>query len=212
MSGSNTWESEAVTQTRTVIGVATAVACATFAASCALNRPEVKSLRDHDANRIRIETPIETTIAALNAIPAHCRPSRDHRIRDEEFHVYQVIGRIGRVTHEPDHDIHIVLEDPDNPRAHLIVESDDPDFGRNVQSPYRDKFVVARHMVDELVRQSGARELKDLRGLVVRVTGVGFFDLNHLQVGRSRSCIELHPILEIERVSEFSPARFQAVD
>jgi len=41
------------------------------------------------------------------------------------------------------------------------------------------------------------------KGTTVRVTGVGFFDVNHLQVGRSRSCIELHPILTIERVSEY---------
>jgi hypothetical protein len=170
MSEATVWEFEAVwTPTRTGIGVAAIVSCATFAAGCALNRPDVKSLRDRETNRIRFDTTIETTIAALNAIPAHCRPSSDHQVRHEEFHVYQVIGRIGRVKHEPDHDIHIVLEDPDNPRAHLIVESDDPDFRRNVQSPYRDRLVVARHMFEELVRQSSAGQLKNLRGLVVRV-------------------------------------------
>jgi hypothetical protein len=42
--------------------------------------------------------------------------------------------------------------------------------------------------------------LSDLEGLPVTVTGVGFFDLNHLQIGRSRSCIELHPLLSIERL------------
>jgi hypothetical protein len=41
------------------------------------------------------------------------------------------------------------------------------------------------------------------KGTTVRVTDVGFFDVNHLQVGRSRSCIELHPILTIERMSEY---------
>jgi hypothetical protein len=29
---------------------------------------------------------------------------------------------------------------------------------------------------------------------------VGFFDFNHGQTGRSRSCIELHPVLGIETV------------
>jgi len=178
------------------------VAFVPFAAGCALNRSDVKSLRDLGASRIRLDSAIETSIAGLNAIPAHCGPGRDHRVREEEFHVYQVIGRIARAKRERDHDIHIVLEDLDSPRARLIVESDDPDFRGNVKSPYRDRLAVARHMVDELVAQSGARELKDLRGIVVRVTGVGFFDLNHFQVGRSRSCIELHPILAIERVRE----------
>jgi len=182
--------------------VAVVVAFAAFAAGCALNRSDVKSLGDREASRIPLDTVIETSVAALNAIPAHCGPSRDHRVRVEEFHVYQVIGRIARVKRERDHDIHIVLEDPDNPRARLIVESNDPDFRGNVKSPYRDRLAVARHMFDELVGQSGAWQLKDLRGIVVRVTGVGFFDLNHLQVGRSQSCIELHPILAIERVRE----------
>jgi len=46
----------------------------------------------------------------------------------------------------------------------------------------------------------GAEPLKNVQGLLVRVTGVGFFDVNHLQVGRSRSCMELHPVLSIERI------------
>jgi hypothetical protein len=187
--------------------VALIVAFATFATSCALNRSDVKSVRDREASRIRLDTTIETTIAALNAIPAHCGPSRDPRVRDEEFHVYQVVGRIGRVKRESDHDIHIVLEDPDNPRAHLIVESDDPDSRGNIQSPYRDRLVVARHMFEELARPSRAKDLKDLRGIAVRVTGIEFFDLNHFQIGRSRSCIEPHPILGIERVREYSTGR-----
>jgi hypothetical protein len=190
---------------QTAFGAAAVFAWVTLAAGCALNRSDVKSLRDRDANRIRMNTAIETSIAALNDLPSHCSPSRDHRVRDEEFRLYQVIGRIGRVKREPDHDIHIVLEDPENPRAHLVVESDDPDFRGNVKSPYRDRLVAARHMFDDLVKQSGANDLRDLRGIVVRVTGVGFFDVNHSQVGRSRSCIELHPLLAIERVQEYSP-------
>jgi len=178
------------------------VALATLAAGCAFNRPAVKSLRDRDASQLRIDTAIDTSVAALNAIPAHCGPTGDHRVRDEEFRVYQVIGRIRRVKRERDHDIHIVLEDPDSPSLHLVIELDDPDFRGNAQSPYRDRLAAARRMFDQLVDQAGARQLDDLVGMVVSVTGVGFFDLNHFQVGRSRSCIELHPILAIERVGD----------
>ena len=50
----------------------------------------------------------------------------------------------------------------------------------------------------------GGKRLPPPRGNIGHfLTGVGFFDVNHLQVGRSRSCIELHPILTIERVSEY---------
>jgi hypothetical protein len=184
----------------TARGLACVVAFATVAAGCALTRSDVKSLSDRAASRIQLDTAIDTSVAALDAIPAQCGPARDRRVRDEEFHVYRVIGRIARVKRERDHDIHIVLEDPDNPRARLVVESDDPDFRGNIRSPYRDRLAAARHMFDLIVEQSGARQLNDIRGTVVRVTGVGFFDPKHFQVGRSRSCIELHPMLTIERV------------
>jgi len=175
-------------------------------AGCAVNRPHVKSLRDPEARAIQFDVPIRTTVKALNAIPAHCGPTSDHRVRREEFQVYEVIGRIIRVKRERDHDIHLVLQDPEDPHEHLVAESDDPNFRGNSASPYRMKLGAARSMFEELERQSGAHQLKDIRGMTVRLTGVGFFDMNHLQVGRSRSCIELHPILTIERVSEYAAA------
>ena len=45
-------------------------ACALLAAGCALNRAQVKSLRDPTATRIQFDAVVDTTIAALNAIPA----------------------------------------------------------------------------------------------------------------------------------------------
>jgi hypothetical protein len=177
-----------------------ASACAVFAVGCALNRAQVKSLRDPAAGRIQFDTVIDTTISALNAIRSQCGPARNRRVRDEEFHVYRVAGTVTRVKRERDHDIHIVLIDAARPRERLVVELDDPDFGKNAASPYRDKLTAARRAFDALAGQSSTDRLKDLKGITVRVTGVGFFDLNHLQIGRSRSCIELHPMLAIERL------------
>jgi hypothetical protein len=170
-------------------------------AGCALGRSHVKSLRDLEASTIQFDAPISTTIKALNDIPSHCGSARDHRARPEEFRVYQVEGRISRASREADHDIHIVLQDLDDPRARVVTESDDPNFRGNTASPYRAKLGDARRMLEDLLRESGGQDWKDLEGMTVRVTGVGFFDMNHLQVGRSRSCIELHPILTIEPAS-----------
>jgi hypothetical protein len=187
--------------------VVLSVALAVSTAGCALSRSQVKSLRDRDASRIQLDTVIHTTVTALNALRSQCGPATDHRVREEEFRVYEVVGRVARVKRERDHDIHIVLQDPADPRQRMVVESDDPDFRGNAVSPYREKLAAARQMFDELVKQSGVRQLSDVRGTLVRVTGVGFFDVNHFQIGRSRSCIELHPILAIEQVSEHSPDR-----
>ena len=177
-----------------------AAGCAVFAVGCALNRAQVKSLRDPTAARIQFDTVVDTTISALNAIPSQCGPAGNRRVRDEEFHVYRVVGTITRVKRERDHDIHIVLADAAYPGDRLVVEAADPDFSKNTLSPYRDQLTAARRMFDALVTQSSVDRLSDLKGMTVRVTGVGFFDLNHLQVGRSRSCIELHPMFAIERL------------
>jgi hypothetical protein len=185
-----------VTARRIIVASALAI----LAEGCALNRPHVKSLRDKTADRIQFDTVVQTTVSALNGIPSKCGPTADHRVRAEEFQVYRVVGTVVRVKRERDHDIHIVLADVNHPRDHLVIESDDPDFRDNVISPYREKLVTARRMFDALLAASGVQRLENLKGTVVRVTGVGFFDINHFQVGRSRSCLELHPMLSIERV------------
>ena len=185
------------------------VVLAALTAGCALTRSHVKSLRDRDASRIRFDRVVQTTVRALNALPPRCGPSRDRRTRDEEFAVYQVVGRIVRVKRERDRDIHIVLADPDDPRERIIVESDDPDYRGTVSSPFRERIAAARRMVDQLVGPPGHEQSRNLRGLTVRVTGVGFFDMNHFQIGKSRSCIELHPILAIERIGAPLPAQLR---
>ena len=173
-----------------------------LASGCAIARSEVKTLRDPGANLIRMDTLIHSSITALNDLPSKCGPTWDRRVREEEFNVYQVVGTIRGVKRAPDHDIHIILTDPRNPDAHIIVELPDPDARGSLKSPHRDSFVRAKQMFEDLVAERGARQFKDLRGVPVRVTGVGFFDLSHFQVGRSRSCIELHPVLAIESVRD----------
>jgi len=121
---------------------------------CALNRPDVKSLRDPTAARIQFDAPIDTTISALNAIPPKCGPTGNRRVRDEERRVYRIEGTITRVKRQRDHDIHVVLADTTNARDHLVVESDDPDVGKNTASPYRDRLAAGRHMLDTLAGES----------------------------------------------------------
>jgi hypothetical protein len=40
---------------------------------------------------------------------------------------------------------------------------------------------------------------------IVKVQGVGFFDIYHNQIGVAENCIELHPVLRIEFVRELGP-------
>ncbi len=168
---------------------------------CALTRSEVKALRDPDAPQIAFDRPIATTIAALNALPSHCGPAGNHRRAPDEFRVYEVTGRITRVRRERDRDVHIVLADPERPRERLVIELGDPETRSGRRSPFRDRLSSAQRAFEALQKQYGTAGVRDLEGRMVRVTGVGFFDVSHFQRGRSRSCIELHPVLSIEPAS-----------
>lgn len=168
------------------------------AAGCVLSRAQVKSLSDPAAHSIQFENPTVTTIGALNGLPSRCGSAGNRRVRREELLTYQVTGRIVRVSRKRDRDVHVVLADSLQPSAQMIVEVVDPDFKGNAASPYHAKLVAARQAFDALA--AGARGPGGLTGAIVRVTGVGFFDIAHFQRGRARSCIELHPVLDIQRV------------
>jgi hypothetical protein len=165
--------------------------------SCALTRSEVKALRDRDAARVALDTVISTTVTALNDLPSHCGPAGNRRRGVEEFRVYEVVGRIVRVRRERDRDLHIVLADPAHPRDRLVVEMVDPETRGGRRSPHHDRLSAAQRAFADLQKRFAARSLRDLEGQTVRVTGVGFYDMGHFQRGRSRSCIELHPVLGI---------------
>ncbi len=40
---------------------------------------------------------------------------------------------------------------------------------------------------------------------LVRVEGVGFFDIFHGQIGVAENCMELHPLLKVEFVRQVGP-------
>jgi hypothetical protein len=155
----------------------------------------VKTLSDPDADRVNLEQFTPTTITLLNALPPHCSNLPDRRTFAEEFRTYEIAGRVTLARLEEDRDYHIAVVDPAAANQTMIVETVDPRCQGAVSSPHIAILTRARSMFDALI---GSRPAS-LVGQVVRVRGVGFFDFDHGQTGRSRSCFELHPIIAIER-------------
>jgi hypothetical protein len=129
---------------------------------------------------------IGTTVAALNAFPAHCSNLPEARTFAEEFHVYEITGVVMVDRDEDDHDVHVALADPADISKTIVTEVVDPACATT--SPFISTLTQAR---------SQYQALKPLTGRTVRVRGVGFYDFAHGQTGRSQSCIELHPILNL---------------
>jgi hypothetical protein len=164
--------------------------------SCGVERWFVKTLADRDAARVNIAAVTPSSIRELNELPTRCSGLPDTRAFDEEFKVFEVVGRITFVAHEDDRDYHIALEDVSNPGYTIVTELADTLCAGAITSPHFSSPSQADAMWRILLND---RLPQTLVGTSVRVRGVGFYDFNHGQRGRSRNCLELHPVLALDR-------------
>jgi len=165
--------------------------------SCGTERWSVKTLSDADAPRVNLNEITSTSISALNGFAAHCSRLPDARTFPEEFRVYEVSGVAQLTRNEDDHDVHIALSDPNDASQTIVVEVADPACAGAAQSPDAPVLAHARSQYQNI----GA-----LTGKTVKVRGVGFYDFDHGQTGRSRNCIELHPVIDISLAPAPAPA------
>ena len=164
--------------------------------ACGVERWFVKTLADPDASTVNLTSVTRTSIRDLNALPQHCDGGPDRRIYDEEYRVFEVIGKVTYIAHEDDRDYHIALEDPNSPGSTVVTEMADTLCAGASISPHLATLRSAEGMFALLL---DGRSPSTLVGTTVRIQGVGFYDFDHGQRGRSVSCIELHPIISISR-------------
>jgi hypothetical protein len=165
--------------------------------ACGVERWPVKTLSDPDATTIDVSRAQTVSIKDLNLLAAHCGSLPDARTYAPEFQVYETTGKIVVVRTEDDRDYHMALADLAEPNYTIVTESPDPACGGAVRSPLRQTLIAARSAFDSII---GGRSFSSLVGTTIRVRGVGFYDFNHGQTGRSESCLELHPIVAMERI------------
>jgi hypothetical protein len=181
---------------------------------------------DQQAANIDLTNITPATVADLLAIHQPQLP-RDNttRIVPDETHVYLVKARLVKWGHESDDDYHLVLTDdtlkytdetahpPIPPTGHSFIgEVPDPscfsgsDGSFGSQTPFAGGITSARQTMDQRfpnADQSG--KWNDGTGAPVEITGIGFFDRPHGQLGRAPNNIEIHPILSIRFLDQQSP-------
>lgn len=167
-------------------------------ADCGEERALVKLGKDADARKVATD-PVEATIAELVLRPRPRRTPESRRAADDrntEFTVWQVSGTVIAFKLEADGDYHVVLADDHG--TTLIVEIPDP--GCAATGAWPEQILKARAAFRQTLANhklaSPAKKLHDAH-LSVTVTGVGFFDKIHGQVGVAANGIELHPVLSI---------------
>jgi hypothetical protein len=163
--------------------------------ACGVERWPVKTLSDQDAAAVDF-TPQDTAVSALRALAAPGSPPQNSRVAPTELTVFRVTAVAMLAKREADHDIHLVIANPDNPSETMIVEFPDVACSGAAGSAYQDTMKSARAQFDALFGEPGSSHFTDLQS-VVQITGVGFFDFLHGQTGVAPNGIELHPVLSI---------------
>lgn len=172
--------------------------------ACGVERWPVKTLSDNDVGRVNF-TPVRTRVADLVALP-HAPSKRTlqrmnrTRVRPVELQTYTVTAFTVQARLEDDSDIHLVIEDVDDPSITMIVEFPDADNCALDTAPALVSQMRAAR--DAFVHTFGVPPRTRFLPVYgkAEISGVAFYDFYHNQTGVARNVIELHPILSFQPV------------
>jgi hypothetical protein len=174
---------------------------------CGEERWRIKTLFDRGAAKVDF-TPRHTTVAELTAIRPPSRLEEEER-SDAEKQVYSVeavlLGWKQETGAHGDHDFHLVLADPNDLTRTMIAEVPAAECEGACSSAQGQKYAQVRQVLMARLAEPEAHFRRLSPAWVVRVDGVGFFDIFHQQIGVAENCMELHPLLKVEFVRQPGP-------
>ena len=98
-----------------------------------------------------------------------------------------------------------MLADPNDLSRTMIAEVPSGECQGACSSLRAEKFAAVRQALTARLAAPEAHFRRFTPAWVVRVEGVGFFDVFHGQIGVAENCIELHPLLKVEFVRQVGP-------
>jgi len=169
-------------------------------ASCGEERWPVKTLSDRDAGRVNL-TPQAGSVAELRALPTPSRRPANARVAPTELTTFSIVAQVVEFKIEEDRDVHLIVADPADPTATMIVEFPDAaGCSGAIRSAEAERMRSTRAELVSSLGQPSTTAFRPVGGQV-RITGVAFFDFLHGQRGVAPNGIELHPVLQFERLS-----------
>jgi len=173
---------------------------------CGTERWRIKTIFDNDAKRINFQ-PRHMNVSELVSLPA---PEVLSDERDNaEKQVYSVeavlLGWKQETVEHGDRDFHLVLADPNDVTRTMIAEVPSAECQGACSSSQARRFAEVRQILTAQLSEPEPHFRRFPHAWVVRVEGVGFFDIFHQQIGVAENCMELHPLLNVEFVRQLSP-------
>ena len=173
---------------------------------CGTERWRIKTIFDNDAKRINFQ-PRHISVSELVSLPAP-EVLSDER-SDAEKQVYSVeavlLGWKQETGQHGDRDFHLVLADPNDVTRTMIAEVPSAECQGACSSAQAQHYAEVRRVLAAQLAEPEAHFRRFTPAWVVRVEGVGFFDIFHQQIGVAENCMELHPLLKVEFVRQLSP-------
>jgi hypothetical protein len=165
----------------------------------------VKTAADPDAQPLTQQVPSATTIEALTALPVPALLPPNGRADGAEKTVFEVQATLTAYrAPEGDGDIHMVLGDAQG--RTMIAEIPKPGdmtapshFAAQIsdaRKAFDARFNVAEVLNDPTPSGNPTPQIQHV-SVPVTVTGLGFFDFAHGQLGVAPNAIELHPVVAV---------------
>jgi hypothetical protein len=177
----------------------------------------VKTAADADAQALTGQPPTPTTVAELRALDVPALLPPDGRSDGAEKTVWQLTATLQTYRSESDGDYHLVIADDQGDT--IIAEIPNPG---DITTPsyFADQITTARTAFDSQFQisedisaptppaapapaaesqfqQPAAEPQFQQAAVPVTLTGIGYFDFNHGQLGVAPNAIELHPVINI---------------
>lgn len=160
-------------------------------AQCGVERWSVKTGTDADVNKVNLNSPSSTTIAALRSPGAPSPIPANNRVSPWETTEWILNATLTQYKLESDSDYHLVLRDAGG--LTMIVEIPSPSCV-GAGSPFLAGITNARNQFNARFTATTSFQTANIP---VQIKGVGMFDFLHGQTGVAPNGIELHPVLDI---------------
>lgn len=164
---------------------------------CGAERWKVKNLTDSTVGNI---DPTEV-VRTINWVRTRTRPAHlpnTTRLIGVETMTLKITGVVLFFKREAnDKDFHVVIAQSNNHNRTMIIEFPDPQCDQVCSSGFLQQMQQARQdFIAKFGNPTGSFKSPPT-SVKVEVVGIGFFDRDHGQRGRSPSGIEMHPVLKI---------------
>src|SRR5438105_2844091 len=165
-------------------------------------RWSVKTGTDADVSLVNLQRRVGATVEELVRMPRphdmtppqHSFPGYDnHRAVGVETTVWTIVAEVIAYKEEDDGDYHLEIQGDKGLTMVAEAPYPDPKFV-NPKSPFAKAIAATRKKIDQKLKPARTYQKSRQRA---EITGIGFFDRVHGQLGVAPNGVELHPILNI---------------